>query len=87
MAISAELMEQIDAVLAQASADGPTLARLRGLVAGLTATRCDASDLADSEPFRSYEHCALYLLDGRDHCMMITDDPTTATGVVVVAKK
>ena len=85
MAISAKLMEQIDPVLAAASADGPTLARLRGLVTGLTATRCDASDLADSEPFRSYERCALYLLDGRDHCMKITDDPTSATGVVVVA--
>jgi len=87
MAISAELMQRIDAVLAQASADGPTLARLRGLVAGLTATRCDANDLADSKPFRSYERCTLYLLDGRDHCMKITDDPTTATGVVVVAKR
>ena len=86
MAISADLMEKIDAVLTQASADGSTLARLRGLVDGITATRCDASDLADDQPFRSYERCALYLLDGRDHCMKITDDPTAATGLVVVAK-
>ncbi len=86
MAISADLMEKINSVLAQASADGPTLARLRGLAQGITATRCDASDLADDLPFRSYERCTLYLLDGRDHCMRITDDPTAATGLVVVAK-
>jgi hypothetical protein len=86
MAISTELFVEIDAVLAQAGADSPTLARLRGLAEGLTATRCDASDLADELPFRSYPRCSLYLLDGRDHCMKITDDPDAATGLVLVPK-
>ena len=86
MPLSFALLERIDALLANGQADGATLSRLRALSDGLTATRCDAGDLADHAPFRSYSHCAIYLLDGRDHCMAITDDPTAATGVVVVAK-
>jgi hypothetical protein len=86
MPITAAQLQQIDMILSTAALDGATLAKLRQLGAGLTATRCDMADLADEAPFRSYARCALYLLDGRDHCMRITNDPGDATGLVVVAK-
>jgi len=86
MAVTSEQLARIELVLSEGSADSATLTRLRALGADLTATRCDASDLADETPFRSYARCALYLLDGRDHCMKITDDLEAATGLVVVAK-
>jgi len=60
---------------------------LRGLKPGVTATRCDASDMADEIPFRSYAHCDLYLLDGRDHCVRVTADPAVATGLIIAAKE
>ena len=86
MPVTPAQLAQIDEVLEQGGADGATLAALRGIGGGLTATRCDASDLSDETPFKSYARCALYLLDGRDHCMKITTDPDAATGLVVVAR-
>jgi hypothetical protein len=86
MAVTDPQLAAIDQLLGAGGADRATLAELRK-IGGLTATSCDPADLADETPFRIYERCALYLLDGRDHCMKITDDPDTATGLVVVAKR
>jgi len=86
MPVTPSQLAQIDGVLEQGCAEGATLTALRQIGGGLTATRCDASDLADEAPFRSYARCMLYLLDGRGHCMRITSDPEDATGLVVVAK-
>ncbi len=86
MAITAAQLADIDGLLASAVADGSTLAALRKLVAGATATRCDELDMADEAPFRSYARCNLYLLDGRDHCMRVTGDPAAATGFIIAAK-
>ena len=85
MSVTAAQLSQIDGVLEQGAADGATIAALRAVGGGLSVTRCDASDLRDEEPFKSYARCTLYLLDGRDHCMKITSDPDAATGLVVVA--
>ena len=86
MPITDAQLQEIDLVLSTAAPDSATLATLRQLGGGLTATRCDTADLADETPFRTYARCAVYLLDGRDHCMRITNNPIDATGIVVVAK-
>ncbi len=86
MPISTEQLREIDRLLTTSAADGATVTCLRKLGPGMTATRCDASDMADETPYRSYVHCNLYLLDGRDHCVRVTGDPTTATGVIIAAK-
>ncbi len=87
MPITPEQMRQIDQILAAAPADRATLEQLRKLGSGATATLCDAIDMADETPARSYERCNLYLLDGRDHCMKITGDPAAATGLIIAAKE
>ncbi len=46
-------------------------------------TRCDAIDMREETPFRVYERVSLYLVDGRDHCWKITQDPAFATGVAI----
>ncbi len=69
MPITIEQLREIDLILATRVADAAAIADLRKLEPGVTATRCDASDVADETPFRSYSLCNLYLLDGRDHCM------------------
>jgi 5-carboxymethyl-2-hydroxymuconate isomerase len=86
MPITAEQLREIDRLLTAGAADVAMVASLRKLGPGMTATRCDASDMADETPYRSYVHCNLYLLDGRDHCVRVTGDPTTATGVIIAAK-
>jgi hypothetical protein len=42
--------------------------------------------MVDEVPFRSYAHCDLFLLDGRDHCVRVTADPAVATGLIIAAK-
>jgi hypothetical protein len=74
---------QIDAALASVGADFQAVASIRKLAPGLMVTRCDAIDMRDETPFRTYEKCSLYLIDGRDHCWKITQDPTCATGIAL----
>ncbi|KAF2992352.1 hypothetical protein OGR47_10895 [Methylocystis sp. MJC1] len=83
MTLAPAQVAQIDAALAKASADSQTLASIRQLAPGLMVTRCDALDMRDETPFRTYENCSLYLVDGRDHCWKITLDPGCATGIAL----
>ena len=87
MPIATELLEAIDATLATAAADQAAVSALRQVAPGLTAMRCDKTDIQDETPFRSYEKCDLFLIDGRDHCVKITSDPSIATGLVVAPKR
>jgi hypothetical protein len=86
MAIAAQDFTAIDAALADAAADAAAVSALRKLAPGLHVTRCDATDVQDETPFRAYAKCNLYLLDGRDHCVKVTDDPAAATGLVLAPK-
>ena len=86
MPITTEQFLEIDRLLASGGANGATVASLRKIGPGMTATRCDASDMADETPFRTYERANLYLLDGRDHCVRVTNDPDVATGLIIAAK-
>lgn len=85
MSLDPDQFQAIDAALANAVADQATLASLRRLAAGLTVTRCDAADVRDETAFRQYTRCNLYLIDGRDHCWKITQDPECATGLVLAS--
>lgn len=86
MPIAPELMQQIDGLLATGKGDRETLAALRSAAASLSASRCDWEDLKDETPFRTYPDCQLFLVDGRDHCWRITDDPSFATALVLTPK-
>ncbi len=83
MTLAPAQVAQIDAELAKAQADSQTLASLRRLAPGLAVTRCDAIDMREETPFRVYGQVSLYLIDGRDHCWKITQDPGCATGIAL----
>lgn len=83
MTLAPAQVSQFDAALATADANSQTLAALRQLAPGMMVTRCDAIDMRDETPFRIYEKCSLYLVDGRGHCWKITQDPACATGVAL----
>ncbi|ACK52523.1 conserved hypothetical protein [Methylocella silvestris BL2] len=86
MTLDEQSLGAISAFLATAELDPAALAELRRRFPGLPLSRCDASDVADETPYRSFERCNLYLLDGRDHCVKLTTDPSCATGVVLASK-
>ncbi len=86
MSIGFEQLCEIERALAYAAPDAGTVAALRRLAPGVFITRCDAADVKDETPFRSYAQCTLYLLDGRDHCVKITADLAHATGLILAPK-
>ncbi len=86
MSISEQNLLAIGEMLASAEADAATIAELRQRLPGLSLSRCDAHDVADETPFRTFARCNLYLLDARDHCVRITSDPAVATGFVLSSK-
>jgi hypothetical protein len=87
MALTPAQLGEIDAALATASADPQTIASLRQLAPGFAITRCDALDMRDETAFRIYASVALFLIDTRDHCWKITQDPARATGFVLAPRE
>lgn len=86
MCISLETMNEIESTLNQFDQlTANPLPILKGCFPGLSFVRMSSSDM-DVQPFRSLEHFDLYLLDGRDHCVQLTDDLNLATAVVVAQK-
>jgi hypothetical protein len=78
--------QQIDRVLellAEHGAEVSVLARLREQLPGIHFTHCADDDVLGPEPVREGETFNLYLVDGREHCLRLTDDPEQATGLLV----
>lgn len=82
--ISQDDLLRMDSLLA--APEGNPLADFRKRFPGLSLTRCDAQDMSGEAAYREYAGFNLYLVDGRDHCWRITDDPAAATGFVVAAR-
>ncbi|MGP9813533.1 hypothetical protein ACTZWT_18650 [Rhodopseudomonas sp. NSM] len=87
MALSADDLTRLDALLGDAEACGKLVANLRQQFPGLSLTQCDASDVDHEQPFRVCPQLSLYLVDSSDHCWTITGDPARATGLVVAHHK
>ncbi|MEW6132093.1 MAG: hypothetical protein AB1591_02860 [Pseudomonadota bacterium] len=83
--ISQDDLARIDGLLAEPAAGNP-LGDFRKNFPGLSLTRCDAQDMSGEPAFREYTKYNLYLVDGRDHCWRITDDPGSATGIVLAVR-
>jgi hypothetical protein len=85
MALSPDVLLEIEEALSPPDVDAGMLATLRGRFPHLSWTRCDASDVTET-PFRSYSRFDIHLLDAADHCVQITSDPACATGIVLARK-
>ncbi len=84
--ISPDDLARIDDLLVAPPTVGNPLAEFRVRFPGLSLTRCDAGDMSSEQVYREYPKFKLYLVDGRDHCWHITNDPAAATGIVVAAR-
>ncbi len=63
--------------------DYAALAHLRQVYPGLYFTHCLDDDINDVEPVLRGAGINLYLVDGRQHCLRLTEDFQAATGVVL----
>lgn len=86
MLLQHDILARIDDALFVAEDERVALTLLRQTASGVSAIRCDAEDMRDERPFRTYPGCNLFLLDGRDHCFRITQELTEATGFVVAPR-
>jgi hypothetical protein len=83
MPFTAADVSQLESLLALSDGGVQAMIEFRSRFPGRSLTRCDASDMGTNEPFRRFGAFDVYLVDGRDHCWRLTDDPAAATGVVL----
>jgi hypothetical protein len=60
-----------------------TFGALREAFTDIHLTHCSDDDIGVGKPVRSADGFNLYLVDGRAHCRVLTDDPANATSVVL----
>ncbi len=69
--------------IASAYLDDALITQLRAEFAPLHFTYCYDDDISDRTPVVETEQFNLYLIDGREHCLKMTNDYEAATGIVV----
>ncbi len=86
MCISTETMHEIELSLMQfhEQTQNP-VAMLKECFPGISFLRMSAADIPEA-PYRAIADYNLHLLDGRDHCVQLTNDPALATGVIVARR-
>lgn len=85
MAVSDTDLAEIEKVLTAEDLAATAFAELRQRLPALSWTRCDATDVTD-EPFLSFAAYDIHLIDTSDHCVVVTTDPSRATGVILAKK-
>lgn len=81
--ITGEQLQQVGGWLEQDGASSDLENDLRGAFPGLHFTFCDDDDVMSDHPVAAHAGYHLYLVDSSQHCLALTSDPETATGLVV----
>jgi hypothetical protein len=81
--ISVEQTLEIAATCDSQGVDDSVITTLRQQYPGIHFTYCMDDDIPNHEPIIERTGFNLYLIDGREHCLCLTQDYDTATGVVV----
>ncbi len=81
--IAAEQVQEIANKIARLGVDDGAVSQLRQDYPSLHFTYCMDDDLPNNTPVLAQEKFNLYLIDGREHCLCLTSDYQTATGIVV----
>ena len=77
---------QLHAIAAKIEAQGLneiTVGQLREGYQPIHFTYCMDDDLPNNSPVFEHALFNLYLIDGRDHCLVLTNDYDAATGIVL----
>jgi len=78
--------EQTDAITSQVMKEGlseATLTTLRQNHPGVHFTYCMDDDIHSGKPVVERDGFNIYLVDGREHCLCLTNNYDIATGVVL----
>ena len=81
--VSTEQLQSIADLAARYRNDANLHARLREQHPELHFTLCTDDDVCGPEPIHGNEQFNLYLIDSASHCLSLTRDLASATGVVV----
>lgn len=81
--ITMEQTREIAGKIAQLGINESVLATLRQAYPGIHFTYCMDDDIPNNEPVLTHDDFNLYLVDGREHCLCLTNNPEVATGIVV----
>ncbi|MGZ4958641.1 MAG: DUF6129 family protein [Methylomonas sp.] len=81
--ISSETLQQIASVVRTAVLNEALVTTLRGENPGIHFTYCMDDDIPNNEPVLEGQGFNLYLVDGREHCLCLTNSYEHATGIVI----
>ena len=81
--ITTEQVNEIAAKIEALGVDETTVSALRLQYQPIHFTYCMDDDLPNNVPVIENAAFNLYLIDGREHCLCLTNDYDVATGIVV----
>ena len=81
--ITTEQVTAIAVKIEALGADETTVSALRQQYQPIHFTYCMDEDLPNNTPIIEHKGFNLYLIDGREHCLCLTNDYDTATGIVI----
>ncbi|MBD9360438.1 DUF6129 family protein [Methylomonas fluvii] len=81
--ISPEQLQTIAEKINGQALNETVVSGLRGEYPGVHFTYCMDDDLPNNEPLLEGTGFNLYLVDGREHCLRITDNYENASGIVI----
>ena len=81
--ITAEQVNEITAKIETLGVDESTVSALRQQYQAIHFTYCMDDDLPNNTPVIEHNGFNLYLIDGREHCLCLTNDYQVATGIVI----
>jgi len=81
--ITPEQTREIAGKIADQGVGDATVSALRQQYPTLHFTYCMDDDLPNNSPVLEHKDFNLYLIDGREHCLCLTNNYENATGIVV----
>lgn len=81
--LEASLVDTIACQVESQLLDEATITSLRSAYPEVHFTYCLDDDIVTGKPVIERENFNIYLIDGREHCLCLTNDYDTATGIVV----
>lgn len=81
--ISSEQVQRIASAIRAQTLNESVVSALRGEYPGIHFTYCMDDDLPNNEPVLAGESFNIYLVDGREHCLCLTNNYENATGIVI----
>lgn len=81
--ISSEQVQRIASVLRTQALNETVVSALRSEYPGIHFTYCMEDDIPNNEPVLEGESFNIYLVDGREHCLCLTNNYDNATGIVI----